>query len=71
MDKLIGYLTPQGSHYAVVGECCKEQRRRESPVFEVNVLPYRQNCVCCGKVLVQGRTPSWPELFTGGTVPAG
>ncbi len=36
------------------------------PVYRVNIYPYKQSCAKCGKVLVVGRTPAWPQLFDGG-----
>jgi hypothetical protein len=35
-----------------------------SPLWEVNVLPYRQTCHMCSKTLVAGQSPAWCELYT-------
>lgn len=61
----IGNLTPEGDHYAVVGPCCKNKREVQAPIYAVNILPYRQSCICCGRTLVEGQSPAWPELFDG------
>jgi len=61
----IGNLTPEGTGYAVVGPCCKDKREVQAPIYAVNILPYRQTCVCCGKTLVEGQSPAWPVLFDG------
>jgi hypothetical protein len=34
-----------------------------SPLFEVNILPYRQTCHTCHKLLVAGQSPAWCELY--------
>lgn len=44
---------------------CETLGEHKVPLYHVNVYPYRQTCAKCGKVLVQPRTSSWPELFTG------
>jgi len=36
---------------------------RIARIFRVNIGDYKQTCHTCGKVLVEPKTPSWPELF--------
>jgi hypothetical protein len=32
-------------------------------LFLANIMPYRQTCHSCGKVLSEGQSPRWSELF--------
>ena len=34
-----------------------------TPIYRENIHPYRQHCASCGKIIVKGQTPAWPELF--------
>ncbi len=45
--------------YCQNGGCTPEPIRLD---FQ-NIFPYNQSCHVCGKVLVEGRTKHWPELF--------
>ena len=40
-----------GNHEAVI------------PMYRVNIGDYKQTCHRCSKVVVQGKTEAWPELF--------
>lgn len=77
MSRPIGYLKPRGVGFGVVCADCRDALRERafalgdelpelSPVFKENVLPYRQSCADCGKVLVAGQSPAWPELYDSG-----
>jgi hypothetical protein len=33
------------------------------PIYRSNIEPYRQSCHLCSRVVVEGRSPAWPELF--------
>lgn len=66
--KPIGYLVRGGK--VLCGTCEETNRPRRSsdvpeaiPLYLVNVLPYRQNCAHCRKVLCEGHTSLWCELF--------
>ena len=66
MSLLIGFLRPCGDGYVVVGDCCvtAEQPASLVPVYEVNILPYRQPCCECGRELVSANA-NLPVLFDG------
>lgn len=36
-----------------------------TPIYFVNIFPYRQSCYDCTLTLVEGQTPHWCELMTG------
>jgi len=76
MDKSIGYLRARadgGGHEVVCPRCERIMRERVglrgereialTPVYRVNIGSYKQSCAACGRVLVKGQTPAWPELF--------
>jgi hypothetical protein len=69
MSTLIGYLRPWGDGYVVIGTCCATDSQREmlTPIFEVNILPYRQPCCECGRELVAANG-NFPVLFDGSGV---
>lgn len=75
--KLIGYLSSRDKELVVVGLCCDSLFSngseisvknslitidRTARIFEENITPYGQSCVCCGSKLVENK-PKWPELF--------
>lgn len=66
MDKPIGYLEYTASGDMVLG-CVACAVRRETPVYRINVYPYRGTCDRCGACLVEPQTSAWPELFGRGT----
>lgn len=61
----IGFLTSENEHYAVVCSDCADKRKTQCAIFKVNIFPYKQTCIECKRVLVEGQTDYWPELFTG------
>lgn len=64
----VGYLV---AYPGFSGVCCqecldgadKDTVKHPVSIFRVNVGPYKQTCHGCGKVLVEPKTPIWPELF--------
>lgn len=66
----IGYLIAY-PHFT--GVCCQACLDAADPpvkgdpkpvaLYRVNIGPYRQTCHGCGKILVEPKTPIWPELF--------
>lgn len=51
-------------------ECLKEDdsnpdgfNENGSRLYLINLLPYKQTCHVCGKILSAGQSPSWCELF--------
>ena len=76
MDKSVGYLRARadGGGLEVICPRCERLMRERlglvgdrstalTPVYRVNIKPYRQSCAACGRQLVKGQTPAWPELF--------
>jgi len=65
-DKPIGYLVvKQGERgFRVVGECCAKHWTKGSAVYAVNLNPYRQRCVQCGRELINAGSPAC-ELYDG------
>ena len=66
---IIGYLVNiEGEKgFRVVGKsCCAETYtgKKICKVWDVNINPYRQTCVCCGKHLINEDSPAC-ELFDG------
>ena len=70
-DKHVGYLVERGETFIAV---CLECVEPYAPKLEIcpypalrvsNILPYRQTCGVCGRVMVEGQTPASPELFDG------
>lgn len=64
----VGYMIPNASDssgYHIVCEDClpDEEKTIRTPVFHVNIYPYKQECAVCGKLLVKGKTSAWPTLF--------
>jgi hypothetical protein len=60
-NELIGYLH-EGYVY------CVDHTPADTtytPVYRVNIGDYKQSCKGCGKLLVEGKTPAWCELFDG------
>ena len=33
-------------------------------LYRINFGDYKQACHSCGELIVAGKTPAWPELFT-------
>ena len=58
MSSQVGYLR----HNRVYCEDCAPSK--EIPIFHINIYPYKQKCVKCGKLLVEGQTEAWPELYS-------
>ena len=56
----------------VLGTCCAtySQWNTPTPIFEVNILPYRQPCCECGRELVMANA-NFPVLFDGGGICGG
>lgn len=49
-------------------DCAKEMMLKAGEIrlvaiYRINIGPYKQTCHTCKKVLVEGRTPAWCELF--------
>jgi hypothetical protein len=65
MPKAIGTLQHNGKGFIVVCESCFPANRLTSPVFRENIGNYKQTCGVCHKVLVEGKTEAWPELYDG------
>ena len=68
-DIIVGYMIPNenGIGYHISCEDCVPDfhfpEDRPIPIFHENIFPYKQTCCFCGKVLVAGRTDTWPCLF--------
>lgn len=68
-DVIVGYLSfrypePLGCRERVVCVECRDQSADGPvPLYMVNLLPYKQTCHACKKIISQGRTPAWCELF--------
>lgn len=68
MEKHIGYLVA-GLQVKCL-ECGEEDWNNKTcnsqiaRLFHINVFPYSQTCHCCGKKIVEPKTPSWCELFS-------
>ena len=69
----IGYLIPLKQGWGIRCIYCEVERQGAAwmtkdgqtvKMFHENVYPYRQTCMTCHRVLVEGRK-GWPELFTG------
>jgi len=65
LNDQIGFLQPLRGKFRVIGNCCVQKfiPSLETPIFRVNIFPYRQTCFECGARLVNPATDSWPELF--------
>lgn len=50
-----------GHVYCIEG--CIPSKFRPIRVYRDNIGDYKQSCAKCGKILVEGKTPAWPELF--------
>lgn len=66
----VGYLTwsPFGdAGWFVVCCVCAYSGRCSvaASIYGVNIYPYRQSCCACGRVLVEGQSPAWCELYAG------
>ena len=62
VGRLVGNPVKVWGHVVKCEDCSKPDEG--VPIYEENILPYRQSCAGCAKVLVEGRTPAWCELFT-------
>lgn len=64
-EQPIGWLTtlPGERGYRIVGPCCAILPTSSSPVYRVNVNPYKAVCVYCAKVL--HHTCTEVELYDG------
>ncbi len=68
MDQPIGYLKNGG--IVLCSDCASTDRPvcgfpepRVVKLYRINIEPYKQSCHGCDKVLVEGRTDYWCELF--------
>lgn len=60
----IGYLFHEGNGWKVCCNGCHAYYpKAETKLYHVNVFPYRQDCVRCGKTLVKPQTKAWCELY--------
>lgn len=71
-NPIVGYMMPHRKGYGVLCAGCyrhqaptEHQMEKYTPIFRENIYPYKQHCCGCGKQLVEGRTPWWPNLFDG------
>jgi hypothetical protein len=59
-----GTSTPAiGGGHDVFCSSCSPRVPHRTPLFKENIGDYRQSCHGCGRTLVEGKTPMWPELF--------
>jgi hypothetical protein len=71
-EQPVGYMICTCSTLRVVcSECatslwCSERKPKSIPIFHENIFPYKQSCLFCKKVLVEGQSSAWPELYDGG-----
>ena len=66
---LVGWLVSVGSGYFVSCELhgpfpVAGDDSKPVPVYEENILPYRQDCILCGREIGSGKA-DWPVLFDG------
>ena len=64
-DPIVGYLIPSGAQGYVLHCPSCATGWESTPVYRVNVYPYRGTCAKCKATLVEPQTPAWPELFDG------
>lgn len=66
MSNQIGYLI-EGKNVMCLSCADRTDLLRNNPdackLYDVNIGDYKQTCHTCHKVLVQGKTPAWCELF--------
>jgi hypothetical protein len=63
----IGYLKvlPGEKGFRVICKTCAGAHASTmTPVFRINIEPYRQDCGLCFAILVEG-DKNWPILYTG------
>lgn len=62
MTEMVGMLVEGDKVYCFD---CEPLNASKVPIYHVNIFPYKQTCFKCGKLLVEPRTATWPELFEG------
>jgi len=59
----VGYLN-NGEFNCLQCQGLKFPHREKSVrIFLVNILPYKQSCSICGKLIVKSPQLGWPNLF--------
>jgi hypothetical protein len=69
----VGYLVPNGEDLAIVCPACQfgefysktwiPLSDVQTPIYRVNIYPYKAVCIKCKTVLVEPQSNSWPELY--------
>ncbi len=58
LNEQIGYLQD------CVVKCMKcAENNNGAKLYFVNVFPYNQDCHCCGKIIVEGQSLDWGQMF--------
>jgi hypothetical protein len=58
MNKIIGYLSFQGCFLCPICNALISASRTNTPVYEVNIKPYSQDCAVCKEVIYKGKVPT-------------
>ena len=65
---LIAIMRPTDANIGFLVTCleCEQTIPRDGGVklYDTNVRPYKQTCHDCGKLLIEGLTAKWSELYT-------
>jgi hypothetical protein len=59
MEKqLIGYISWQGCFLCPMCNSLLSASRMGTPVYEVNIKPYSQDCAMCKRIIYKGKIPT-------------
>jgi hypothetical protein len=62
-DSPIAFMTGCAKGWRIVGLCCAGLNPSGTRMYRVNFGDYKQTCHHCGRIIVEPKTPVWPELF--------